>query len=961
MILKMINSAIMKLLHSFIITRGLCVVLLSLSSLFCVASPWFQDGTVITGRVTDNEGNALPAASVKIKGTTNAVASNQTGNYSFPNVQPGKYTIIVSYMGFETKEAEVEVAAGKTATLNFALEVGKTGLRSVIVTASREGQAKALNQQRMADNIKQVISADLMGRFPDLNVAEALQRLPGVTIGRNKGEGATIQLRGTPGGFTNININGEQIMGTSETGERNASLDGYSVDVLSSMEVVKTLTPDLDGDAIAGVVNLKTPIAAGLKPRVSADGGLGYNNLREKLNGIGNVSYGQRFFANGKNQNGVLGVIVTSSYYQTRNGYDAMQAEVWEKVKYGVNGVDSVFFPTDVRYIYYDSKRTRKALSGTLDFSPSATTSIIANVMYNNLLDEQTRYRKRSRMQNNTRLLVQPDGTFTHARGRSYNEAKDQEEKTDNINYSLEGETRVGTVKLDAGVFYTQSEFENRAQSYNFVTGNIPLSLKDINAEYIDMQGTDWKGNNSLFSFNTVNGMEADYFTTKGNNFAARANVTIPYKIGGHEAQFKAGMKYKKMHNKRIRPDAYESWDYTGAAADGNLSNFTGSANVSDDLLDGNFSFGPGVDRDKAAAFFNANKGTNFKRNEGVIRSSVDSYFYDATEEIISGYAMTRVQINKLMLLGGLRVERTEVDYDGNIVEYDANDVWKATTPVNKTNSYTKFLPNLQAKYDINSTSLIRAAITFGYSRPTFTDLVPGRIISILGTSVTDGNPELKPAFSTNVDLMFEKYLKNLGILSAGVFYKNIDDFQYKSVTNLKGDEFAGADRYINYRWNRILNGDVAKVYGLELNAQSNLTFLPGILKGISIMANYTWAYSDADAQFRKGLRLPGQAVNTANGSLSFTYKGFNIQGNLNFNDDYTMTLGADDDRDAIRDSRVQIDANTSYRINKHFTVYAEAINLTNAAQRSYFGESNRIYGKQYYGTWGRMGLKFRL
>lgn len=948
----------MKRLLSTIITRGLYLILFSLSSAWCLAGPYFQQagsGT-ITGRVTDKDGLVLPGASVRIKGTTTGVASSQTGTYSLTNLKPGNYTIVVSYMGFETKEEAATVAADQTLTLNFLLEVGKNGLKTVLVTASREGQAKALNQQRIADNIKQVISADLMGRFPDLNVAEALQRLPGVTIGRNKGEGATIQLRGTPGGFTNININGEQIMGTSETGERNASLDGYSVDVLSSMEVIKTLTPDLDGDAIAGVVNLKTPVAAGLKRRISADAGLGYNNLREKLNGIGNVSYGQRFFADEKNQNGKLGVILTGSYYQTKNGYDAMQAEVWEKFK------DSVYFPTDVRYIYYDATRTRKGASATVDYQFSPTSNIVANVMYNNLLDESTRYRKRSRMQNNSRLVLQPDGSFYNSRGRSYNEAKDQEEKTDNINFSLEGEHRIGRVKVDAGVFYTQSQFENAAQSYNFVTGNIPLYIKDINTDYLMMYGTDWKNNASLFSFNTANGMEADYFTTKGNNFAGRINMTLPYKIGSYDAQFKAGVKIKKMHNKRYRPDSYGSYDYTGPAAAGNLNNFIGAANISDDLLDGNVDMGPGVDRDKAAAFFNSGKGTTFVRNERVIRSSVDTYFYDAEEEVISGYLMNRIQFNKWMLLGGLRVERTKVDYDGNVVELDpADDLWKATHRVTSSNSYTKFLPNIQAKYDINSTMLVRAALTFGYSRPTFTDLVPGRIISILGTSVTDGNPGLKPAFSTNADLMFEKYLKNLGILSAGVFYKNIDKFQYRSVKTITGNEFQGADQYQGYRWFQTLNGDKAQVYGVELNAQSNLTFLPGILKGISIMANYTWAYSDADAQFRKGLRLPGQAVNTANGSLSFAWKGFSIQGNVNFNDDYTMSLGAEDATDVIRDSRVQIDANSSYRINKFFTVYVEAVNLTNARQRSYFGEDNRIYGKQYYGTSGRLGVKFRM
>jgi TonB-dependent receptor len=322
---------------------------------------------------------------------------------------------------------------------------------------------------------------------------------------------------------------------------------------------------------------------------------------------------------------------------------------------------------------------------------------------------------------------------------------------------------------------------------------------------------------------------------------------------------------------------------------------------------------------------------------------------------------MNRIQFNKWMLLAGLRVEKTSVDYKGNIVEQDINGAWVSTTPATKKTDYTKFLPNLQAKYDLNKSTVVRSGVTFGYSRPNFTDLVPGRIISVLGQSVTDGNPNLQPAFATNFDLGIEKYLSNLGILSAGAFYKKVDKFQYNSVVVLQGNEFPNANLYTGWQYYQTLNGNTANVYGLELNAQANLTFLPGFLKGFSVLANYTYAHSKADAQFRKGLRLPGQAEHTANASLSYNYKGFTIQGNLNYNGSYTVLLGSDDASDVIQASRVQVDVNTSLRLNSRWTVYAESLNLTNAPQIQYFGERSRIYQKQYYSFWGRAGVKFRL
>lgn len=910
----------------------------------------------IKGQINDKEGNALPGASVNIKTTTRTATTDLTGNFTFLSVAPGKYTLVINYMGYAPVEEVVEVSSGTTVSKNFILTVVTKSLQGVRVSASREGQQKALNQQKNADNIKQVISADLMGRYPDQNVAEALQRLPGVTIGRNSsGEGSTVQLRGTPGNFTNINVNGEQIMGTQEDGSRNAVLDVIPVNVLSSMEVIKTLTPDLDGDAIAGVINMKSPTATSLKTKLSLDAALGYNDLRSNLNGIGNITLGKRFFSNAKNTNGKLGVMLNGSLFKTKNGYDEMNAQQWQQKDFG-DGKGSTYFPTDIRFLYVENQRTRKGASATIDYSFSPTTSIVANVMYNNHANDITRYRKRTRMQTANTTKNATTGAYTTTRGRGYNEVKSATEDDKNVSFNLQGETAIGRVKLDGGVFLNNSSFENMSRTYNFITGNSAMSITDISTDELTVTGVDWKNNASLYTYNTV---EHDFWTTKGRNLVAKLNMALPYKLGNNSATFKAGFKNKNMHNRRHRlPGALIS-NYTGTAAAGNLTNFSGLAEVSDDLLDGSTNFGLGVDKDKTINFFN--DGVGFTKNEPGTRSVDDTYYYDAVENVTAAYLMNRIQFNKLMLLAGLRMEKTDVDYKGNIVQQDADGVWVSTTPAQKKTNYVKWLPNLQGRYDINRSVVARGGVTFGYSRPNFVDLVPGRLISILNTRITEGNPELKPAFSSNFDLGIEKYLSNLGILSAGVFYKKIDKFQYNSVLALEGNEFPGANQYVGWQYYQTLNGNTANVYGLELNAQTNLTFLPGFLKGFSILANYTYAHSKADAQFRKGLRLPGQAQHTSNASLSYNYKGFTIQGNLNYNGSYTVLLGNDDASDVIQASRIQIDLNSSVRLNSRWTLYAEALNITNAPKIQYFGERNRIYQRQYYSFWGRAGVKFRL
>lgn len=936
----------------------LLMPVIALALLFCFSDVSAQSASGnIKGQVTDADGGALPGASVMIKGTTRGTTTNLAGIYEFLGLKEGKYTLVINYMGFKSFEQEVSVTGGTTANSNIKLSSNTVSLAGVTVSSVREGQQKALNQQRNADNIKQVISADLMGRYPDLNVAESMQRLPGVTIGRNSsGEGATVQLRGTPGNFTNINVNGEQIMGSSEEGARNAQLDVIPTNVLASMEVIKTLTPDLDGDAIAGQINMKSPIATSLKTKLSVDAGLGYNDLRSKANGLGNISVGKRFFATAKNPNGVLGLMANASYYRTTNGYDEVRAQVWEQKDYGKG---PIYFPTDVRYLYVENQRTRQGLSGTMDINLSPVTSFVVNFMYSDHDNDLTRYRKRTRMQS-SRTTQNAQGVYTTTRGRSYNEIRSASEDNQNVNLNLQFETRIKRVRLDMGAFMSNSQFETIAGTYNFITGDIPLQITDISTDYLMATGTDWKNNASLFKYNTV---ERDNWNTKGKNFVGKINASYDYKLGNNSATFKMGGKVKRMHNMRWRPETALVSTYTGASATGNLTNFSGNPEVAADLLNGATNFGLGVDKDKTIGFFEQyqNDPAYFTKAEETTRGTIDAYYYDAIETVSSGYIMNRIQFNRWMLIAGLRVEHTDVDYKGNIITIGADDLWESTTPTQKKTSYTKFLPNLQAKYDINKSTLIRGAVTFGYSRPNFVDLVPGRTVTILSEIISEGNPELKPAFATNFDLMAEKYLSNLGILSAGVFYKKIDKFQYASETRLIGDEFPGAAPYTGWRYRQILNGDAADVFGVELNAQANLTFLPGFLKGFSVLANYTYSHSSADAQLRKDLRLPGQATHTANASLSYGWKGLTVQGNLNYNGSYIATLGADDQQDIIQAGRVQIDANASYRITKRFTVYAEAQNLTNAPQRVYFGEEDRMYQKQFYSFWGRAGIKFRL
>ena len=272
-------------------------------------SMFAQDKGNLRGTIKDNTGGTLPGASVSIKGSTLGTASNMDGEYVLQGIPVGEVNIEVNYLGYKQISETITITAGKTVSRDFIMQENSYELGDIVISAAVSGQQRALNQQKVADNLMQVISADEIGKFPDPNVSDALKRLSGITT-----DGKEVQLRGTPASFTNINMNGEQIMSSQESGKRNEALDVIPSDLLASMEVQKTLLPSNDGDAIAGVINMRTGTARSLKPKFSVDLGSGYSDIREKVNYNAKAGYSQRFFPTSKNSNGVLGIAANYSF-----------------------------------------------------------------------------------------------------------------------------------------------------------------------------------------------------------------------------------------------------------------------------------------------------------------------------------------------------------------------------------------------------------------------------------------------------------------------------------------------------------------------------------------------------------------------------------------------------------------------------------------------------------------------
>ncbi len=318
-------------------------------------------GTSISGKIYDAETfDPLPGASFVLEGTNTGSSTNLNGEFAIEKVKTGPVRIMISYIGFEKVDTIVNLVKGENRFL-IGLRRG-IDLESVTVTGSTGGQLKALNQQLTSDGIRNIVSSELIGRFPDMNVAEALQRVSGINISRDRGEGSTVQLRGTPPNYAMVTINQEPISSSQENGNRAEQLDILPVSQIASMEVIKSVTPDMNGNAIAGIINLVPMVAHSPSAIFNADIGTGYVSLSNKMPSLVNFSYSQRYFSNNRYKNGRLGLIAGASYYNTSNTRDGIEIYSWKEIETGntANPYPAwVIGDDDLKYVNLETDRVR--------------------------------------------------------------------------------------------------------------------------------------------------------------------------------------------------------------------------------------------------------------------------------------------------------------------------------------------------------------------------------------------------------------------------------------------------------------------------------------------------------------------------------------------------------------------------------------------------------------------------
>ncbi|MEJ5105937.1 TonB-dependent receptor [Chryseobacterium sp. MYb328] len=928
------------------------------SALFCASLFFYAQTGTLSGNINDDAKIALPGAKISLNPGNIYTTSDEHGNFVFLNVPPGNYTMKVDYLGYGIHQYNVTVESEKNTKQNIVFDKKETSIAEIVVSgATLKNQARALNKQKNNSNITNVISADQIGRFPDANIGDALKRVPGITIQNDQGEARNLIIRGLAPNLNSVTLNGDRIP-SAEGDNRNVQMDLIPSDMISTIEVNKTLTPDMDADAIGGSVNLITR-ASPNGQRISATLAGGYSPIREKGNYTAGLVYGNRFF------NKKLGAVLSLSYNNNNFGSDNIEP-VWSLA----NDRAQTAYVSKMGVRHYNEHRIRHSFDLNMDYEFNSKNKIYASAMYNFRNDKETRfalgYKIKPVYNADESEIIDWKGSITR-QNKGGDAANDNTrlEKQKVQNYALRGEHLLGSkVDLDWSMNYAIASEDKPHQRYiEFENSKMNFSpdLSDPRKPMFNLLAADNLGSYKLSDLSDANSF------TQEKEFGAKVNVRFPFSvIDGQKGRLRTGARIR-LKEKERENDFYA---FTPTTNMGSLLSVPTLYLDGQNFQPGNYVPGAfvdpaylgGLDLFNPALFNGKSKPSKFLSNN-----------YSAKEQIYAGYIRWDQDFNdQLSMIVGARVETTKIDYTGNYVMNESDLVGK----INNTNTYTNVLPSLSFKYVPVHDLVLRAAFTTALARPNYYSLVPYLNVISEDEIVSAGNPNLKATYAYNFDFMAEKYFKSVGILSGGIFYKNLKDFIYtfsrrNYTTNDFASDFAGQSNPIpagenNWKFTQQHNGDNVSIYGFEVALQRQLDFIPGAFwKGMGIYVNYTYTHSKAkgitneEGIERTDVGFPGAAPHMFNGSLSWENKRFSARVSMNYASHYIDELGGKSFDDRYYDKQFFLDANASYKITSQLRFFAEANNLTNQPLRYYQGIPSRTAQAEYYRPRFTLGVKF--
>ncbi|MDR0938013.1 MAG: TonB-dependent receptor [Mediterranea sp.] len=899
------------------------------------------------GRIIDEAQQTLPGAAIYIEQLQIYAVSDARGYYTLTNLAPGIYRIRVSYVGYTPVETDLVIPAGSTLDKDIVLHEG-IELQEVVIGGAFQGQRRAIASQQNSLGIKNVVSAVQVGKFPDANIGDALKRVAGINVQYDQGEARFGQVRGTAADMSSVSIDGNRIP-SAEGDTRNVQLDLIPAEMIQTIEVNKVVTPDMDADAIGGAINLITK-SSPYKRTIVATAGSGYNAISQKAQLNLGFTYGDRFF------DGRLGVMLSASYQNNPAGSDNTEF-VWDQ------DVESgTLLLTDYQVRQYYLTRERQSYSGAIDWKLSKNHRLTLKAIFNNRNDWENRYRLTLKGLNldedkagNSYATENNKATVRiQTKGGTERNARLERQRT--FDLSLSGEHLFGPLTTEWNINYATAGERRPNERYIDYQLKKQLFTPDLSDPrqplYTPQEGSTLTLSDK-FSLKEITQEQGDIME---RDIKLRLDFKLPVSAN-NRGKLSFGAKVVRKSKEKTK-DYYEyspldetTFDAASlaAATDQNRKGFMAGEKYQAGSFVSKEYLGS-LELDNASLF--DKEESQEKKAEG----------YRAREVVAAGYARYDQQLGKQWsLMVGVRLENTHLNTSG--YRYDAeNDVAAPTAGI--SDNYLNVLPSLLVKWDATDKLKLRASFTNTISRPKYTALIPSVTIKTSDNTLALGNPGLKPTLSYNFDTSGEYYFKSIGLVSAGVFIKLIDDFIVDQT--LLNHTYEGT---VYNKFSQPRNSGNATLVGAELAYQRDFGFLTPTLKCIGLYANYTYTHSRVShfnftgRENENGLSLPGSPTHTANASLSFEKAGVSVRLSYNFASAFIDEMGASAFYDRYYDRVGYLDANASYTFGRKLktTFYVEATNLLNQPLRYYQGIRERTMQVEYYGVKVNAGIKINL
>ncbi|HRE42508.1 MAG TPA: TonB-dependent receptor [Terricaulis sp.] len=923
-------------------------IALAIAGAFLTAAPAAAESPApVSGRISDDSGAPLPGARVSIREQNIEVSTDRQGRYLLPPLPPGPVTLDIEYLGMPQASHTVMIEQGAASIGEITLDRFSDAHAIVIVGSLTDGAARALNQQRTADNTTNVVSADSIGRFPDANIAEALQRVPGIGVERDQGEGNFISLRGAPSEFTSITVDGVSLPSSSPD-TRAVDLGALPSEVVTALEISKSLLPWQDADSIAGSVNLVTRSPFD-NPRfqLRVNGGLGYNEMGatndERLSFVASNVFGPQ------NQ---FGVTLSASYAQTDRRVDNIES-IWALIERPEG--DEILGVEEQEFKDYETRRERISFTGALEYRPTATDRFFLRSAYGRRIDDEFR---------NLLAIVYADGdllpgatetTASWDGGRFGREFRHRIKQDESWTLSAGGEHQFNVLSVDYALSFARSEetYPSRRQLLYRSGADYDLSYDfstDPNNPTLSLFSTQEHLNAANFGFREHVDRWQD---TMQDEVAGAIHFTVPTTLLQQSAEWRFGARVRQ---REVTADEERYRDRSGAASPGAFA----------DLLSGersqNFGYHLGWKYNDGLVrnYFGSQRPSTVSPGNRLLEDSTVGD-YAVNEDVYAAYGAVRVQMERANLTLGLRVENTQ--FEGSAYAYDLDVDGPAGITRNEiSHEYTDWFPNLTLRYAFSENLIARAALSRGIARPRYRDAVPRVSFEENDDGsfeVDRGNPDLQPTLSNNFDAGLEYYFEPLGVVSGGVFYKDLTDYVFMLETT---GTYNGAPA----NFTQSQNAKEGHIYGIEFNYQQQFTFLPGWLSGFGVAANYTWSEAELTLPFSVAGRgtsapLPNHSETTVNFSVFYETEKFNARLSWTDRGDFIDEFNEDPRLDTYWEGRSQLDFTASYDFTETVNVYFEAKNLTNSEGVRYAGSRSRVTEREQFGylLFGGVRLNF--